>query len=93
MWLLIYIISTLQFSDMSRYGYIYILVQDVEKALISALGSDVTEQACEAGCPAVINAIPGGSFVSGYLCPQACKRSVLEYIILFLTHHHENMPI
>ena len=57
-----------------------ISVQDVEKAIISTLGSDVTEHACEAGCPTVINAIPGGSLVSGYLCPQACKRSVVDGI-------------
>ena len=55
-----------------------ISVHDVEQAIISALGSDVTEHACEASCPTVINAIPGGSLVSGYLCPQACKRSVLD---------------
>ena len=53
-----------------------ISVQDVEQAIIGALGSDVTEHACEAGCPTIINAIPGGSLVSGFLCPQACKRYV-----------------
>ena len=49
-------------------------VKDVENALISTLGSDMTEQACEASCPAVIGTIPGGSLVAGVLCPQACKR-------------------
>ena len=51
-----------------------VLVKDVENALISTLGSDMTEQACEASCPAVIGTIPGGSLVAGVLCPQACKR-------------------
>ena len=51
-----------------------VIVKDVENALISTLGSDMTEQACEASCPAVVGTIPGGSLVAGVLCPQACKR-------------------
>ena len=51
-------------------------VAEVERLVIAALGSDVTEQVCEASCPALISTIPGGSLVAGFLCPQACKRSV-----------------
>ena len=68
------LIFTTTIDYLLKYFMWCVSVKDVEKALISTLGSDMTEQACEASCPAVIGTIPGGSLVAGVLCPQACKR-------------------
>ncbi|KAL4222503.1 hypothetical protein ACF0H5_018543 [Mactra antiquata] len=48
-------------------------LDDVVNALQSALGSDITEAACEATCPTVLSAIPGASLAS-FLCAPACQQ-------------------
>ncbi|KAL4222560.1 hypothetical protein ACF0H5_018599 [Mactra antiquata] len=48
-------------------------LDSVVSALQAGLGSDVSEAACEATCPSLISAIPGGSLVAGTLCQPACQ--------------------
>ncbi|KAH3893952.1 hypothetical protein DPMN_018107 [Dreissena polymorpha] len=55
------------------FGSFQLHLSDVTKLLQSSLGSDTTEAACEAACPGLLAAVPGGSLVSGFLCSPACK--------------------
>ncbi|XP_053373017.1 uncharacterized protein LOC123532187 [Mercenaria mercenaria] len=48
-------------------------IHDLGKKLLEMLGSDTTEAACEAACPAALNAlVPGAGLIGGSLCSPAC---------------------
>ncbi|KAH3893950.1 hypothetical protein DPMN_018104 [Dreissena polymorpha] len=57
------------------FGSFQLHLSDVTKALQAALGSDATEAQCEAECPHILAAIPGGSLAAPLLCAPACKEN------------------
>ncbi|XP_060575810.1 uncharacterized protein LOC132733225 [Ruditapes philippinarum] len=56
------------------FGHIQLpSVHDLGQKIISLLGSDTSEAACEAACPTALNAlVPGASLIGGSLCGPAC---------------------
>ncbi|XP_053373018.1 uncharacterized protein LOC128546494 [Mercenaria mercenaria] len=47
--------------------------KELGQKILSTLGSDTSEAACEAACPTALNAIvPGAGLIGGSLCSPAC---------------------